>query len=88
MGVPTALTTPESAVAMTRIRSPPENLGVSRPRKISPSKKGGEKGLAYMKSMLQAITKGRKKAAKKGRKRKKWDYDSSSDSDRIGNLVR
>jgi hypothetical protein len=49
--------------------------------KHKPFKKGGEKGLVYMTSMLEAIAKGQKKAAKKGKKRKKRDYDSSSDSD-------
>jgi hypothetical protein len=43
-------------------------------------KKGGKKGLVYMTSMLKAIAKGQKKAAKNGRNRKKRDYNSSSDS--------
>ena len=43
-------------------------------------KNGGEKGLAYMTSMLEAIQKGQKKAAK-SKKRKKGSYASSSDSD-------
>jgi hypothetical protein len=55
----------------------------SKPSEMhKPFKKGGEKGLAYMTSMLEAIAKGQKKAAKKGRKRKKRDdryNDSSSD---------
>ncbi len=52
-------------------------------KKHKPFKKGGEKGLAYMTSMLEAIVKGQKKAAKKGKMRKKRDrdYSSSSDSD-------
>ncbi len=41
---------------------------------------GGEKGLAYMTAMLEAIQKSQKKAAK-SKKRKKRAYDSSSDSD-------
>ena len=50
-------------------------------KKHKPYKKnGGEKGLAYMTSMLEAIQKGQKKAAK-SKKRKKRTYDSSSDSD-------
>jgi len=49
--------------------------------KNKPYKKhGGEKGLAYMTSMLEAIQKGQKKAAK-SKKRKKRSYASSSDSD-------
>jgi hypothetical protein len=40
---------------------------------------GGEKGLAYLTAMLEAIQKGQKKAAKL-KKRKKRVYDSSSDS--------
>lgn len=43
-------------------------------------KNGGEKGLAYMTSMLEAIQKGQKKAEKK-KKRKRRASDSSSDSD-------
>jgi hypothetical protein len=80
-GAHATLMIPMSAVVMTRMVSPPDNSGVNRPKSISPSKKGGEKGLAYMTSMLEAIAKGQKKAAKKSRKRKKRDYDSSSDSD-------
>jgi hypothetical protein len=41
---------------------------------------GGEKGIAYMTAMLEAIQKGQKRAAK-SKKRKKRAYDSSSDSD-------
>ena len=49
--------------------------------KNKPYKKhGGEKGLAYMTSMLEAIQKGQKKSAK-SKKRKKRSYSSSSDSD-------
>ena len=49
--------------------------------KHKPYKKhGGEKELAYMTAMLEAIQKGQKKAAK-GKKHKKRSYDSSSDSD-------
>jgi hypothetical protein len=49
--------------------------------KNKPYKKhGGEKGLAYMTSMLEAIQKGQKKAAK-SKKRKKRSYASISDSD-------
>ncbi len=80
MGAPTTLIIPVSAVVMTRMGSPPDNLEVSRPRSISPSKRGGEKGLACMTSMLEAIAKGQKKAAKKGKKRKKRDYHDNSSS--------
>jgi hypothetical protein len=49
--------------------------------KHKPYKKhGGDKGLAYMTSMLEAIQKGQKKSAK-NKKRKKRSYSSSSDSD-------
>ena len=60
---------------------PTGQFGSKPSEKHKPFKKGGEKGLAYMTSMLEAIAKGQKKAAKKGRKRKKRDYSSSSDSD-------
>jgi hypothetical protein len=41
---------------------------------------GGEKGIAYMTAMLEAIQKGQKRAGR-SKKRKKRAYDSSSDSD-------
>ena len=41
---------------------------------------GGEKGVAYMTAMLEAIQKGQKRAGR-SKKRKKRAYDSSSDSD-------
>ena len=59
---------------------PTGQFGSKSSEKHKPFKKGGEKGLAYMTSMLEAIAKGQKKAAQ-GRKRKKRTYDSSSDSD-------
>ena len=61
---------------------PTGQFGSKSSEKHKPFKKGGEKGLAYMTSMLEAIAKGQKKAAKKGKKRKKRDYrdDSSSSS--------
>jgi hypothetical protein len=59
---------------------PTGQFGSKSSEKHKPFKKGGEKGLAYMTSMLEAIAKGQKKAAKKGKKRKKREYDSSSDS--------
>jgi hypothetical protein len=59
---------------------PTGQFGSKSSEKHKPFKKGGEKGLAYMTSMLEAIAKGQKKAAK-GKKRKKRTYDSSSDSD-------
>ncbi len=40
---------------------------------------GGEKGIAYMTAMLEAIQKGQKKTGK-SKKRKKCVYDSSNDS--------
>ena len=50
-------------------------------KKHEPYKKhGGDTGLAYMTSMLEAIQKGQKKSAK-SKKRKKRSYSSSSDSD-------
>ncbi len=49
-------------------------------KKTSYKKNGGEKGLAYMTSMLEAIQKGQKKAEKR-KKRKRRASDSSSDSD-------
>ncbi len=60
---------------------PTRQFGSKPPDKHKPFKKGGEKGLAYTTSMLEAIAKGQRKAAKKGKKRKKRDYDCSSDSD-------
>jgi hypothetical protein len=60
---------------------PTGHFGSKTSEKHKPFKKGGEKGLAYMTSMLEAIAKGQKRAAKKGKKRKKHDYNSSSDSD-------
>jgi hypothetical protein len=59
---------------------PSIGLEVSRPKNISPTKNGEEKGLAYMTSMLKAIQKGQIKAAK-SKKRKKGSYYSNSDSD-------
>ena len=59
---------------------PTGQFGSKPSEKHKPFKKGGEKGLAYMTSMLEAIAKGQKKAAKKGKKRKKRDYDDSSSS--------
>ncbi len=44
--------------------SPSISLDVSHPKNISPTKNGGEKGLAYMTPMLKAFQKGQKKAAK------------------------
>jgi hypothetical protein len=87
MGAPTTLIIPVSAIIMTRMGSPPGKFGSKLSVKHKPFKKGGEKGLAYMTSMLKAITKGQKKAARKGKKRKKRDYrddssrSSSSDSE-------
>jgi len=60
---------------------PTGHFGSKTSEKHKPFKKGGEKGLAYMTSMLEAIAKGQKRAAKKSKKRKKREYDSSSDSD-------
>jgi hypothetical protein len=63
---------------------PTGQFGSKPSEKHKPFKKGGEKGLAYMTSMLEAIAKGQKKAAKKSGKkrnrRSRYD-DSSSDSD-------
>ena len=53
-----------------------KSFGAKKPHKQF----GGEKGLAYMTAMLEAIQKGQKKAAK-SKKHKKRAYDSSSDSD-------
>ncbi len=59
---------------------PLKQFGSKPSEKHKPYKKnGGEKGLAYMTSMLEAIQKGQKKAAK-SKKRKNRVYDSSSDS--------
>jgi hypothetical protein len=44
MGTPTTLIILMSAVAMTGMGSPPDNLGVNCPRSISPSKRGAKKG--------------------------------------------
>jgi hypothetical protein len=44
-------------------------------------KSGGDKGMAFMKSMFEAYVKSQKKASK-SKKRKKRDYDSSDSSDR------
>ncbi len=44
MGAPTTLIIPMSAVVMTRMGSPPDNLEVSCPKSISPSKRGARKG--------------------------------------------
>jgi hypothetical protein len=63
---------------------PTGQFGSKSSEKHKPFKKGGEKGLAYMTSMLEAIAKGQKKAAKKGGKKRKGRIrydDSSSDSD-------
>ncbi len=61
---------------------PTRQFGSKPSEKHKPFKKGGEKGLAYMTSMLEAIAKGQKKSSKKGKKRKKRDYrDYSSSSD-------
>ena len=59
----------------------PSEYGSKPSEKHKPYKKnGGEKGLAYMTSMLEAIQKGQKKAAE-SKKHKKRSYASSSDSD-------
>ncbi len=52
---------------------PTGQFGSKSSEKHKPFKKGGEKRLAYMTSMLEAIVKGQKKASKKGRKRKRRD---------------
>jgi hypothetical protein len=59
---------------------PTGQFGSKLSEKHKPFKKGGEKGLEYMTSMLEAITKGQKKAAKKGKKRKRNYPDDSSSS--------
>ena len=53
-----------------------KSFGAKKPHKQF----GGEKGIAYMTAMLEAIQKGQKRAAK-SKKRKKRAYNSSSDSD-------
>ncbi len=58
---------------------PTGHFGSKTSEKHKPFKKGDEKGLAYMTSMLEAIAKGQKRAAKKSKKRKKRECDSSSD---------
>jgi hypothetical protein len=53
---------------------PTRHFGSKTSEKHKPFKKGGEKGLAYMTSMFEAIAKGKKRAAKKSKKRKKREY--------------
>ncbi len=55
-------------------------LGATGGKHMLYKKHGGEKGLAYMTAMLEAIQKGQKKAAK-SKTHKKHSYNSSSDSD-------
>jgi hypothetical protein len=62
---------------------PLRQFGSKLSEKHNPYKKnGGKKGLAYMTSMLKAIQKGQKKAAKR-KKRMQRAYDSSSGNDCI-----
>jgi hypothetical protein len=56
------------------------SAGKPSDRKKPYKKFGGDKSVAYMTAMLEAIQKGQKKAGK-SKKRKKRAYDSSSDSD-------